>query len=131
MKSKFYLSLAISLMIFGINFLPISLGAAANSEFGQIKFLQLSDGVSAGSFTLPTFNSGYSASLIDLGGDGQQEILLGAGRQSEPLVKILRGDGSLINSFLAYDKKFTGGVKVAGCDFDNDGQGEILTSAGF
>ena len=131
MKSKFYLSLAISLMIFGINFLPISLAAAANSEFGQIKFLQLSDGVSAGSFTLPTLNSNYSASLIDLGGDGQQEILLGAGSQSEPLVKILRSDGSLVNSFLAYDKKFVGGVKVAGCDFDNDGQGEILTSAGL
>lgn len=79
--------------------------------------------------TIPLFNSkrGYSISTIDLGGDGQKEILIGAGPGEKPLVKILRFDGSVINSFLVYAKDFLGGVEVDGCDFDADGREEILT----
>ncbi|MFH1457437.1 MAG: L,D-transpeptidase family protein [Patescibacteria group bacterium] len=70
---------------------------------------------------------GYSLSVIDLGGDGTDEILIGSDTWSKPEVKILRNNGSIINSFLAYGENFTGGVNVAGCDLDGDGRGEILT----
>ncbi|MBU4360571.1 L,D-transpeptidase [Patescibacteria group bacterium] len=81
--------------------------------------------------SIPLFNSvrGYSISTIDLGGDGQSEILIGAGPGEKPWVKILRSDGSVINSFLVYAENFLGGVEVQGCDFDADGRGEILTGA--
>ncbi|MFH1610645.1 MAG: L,D-transpeptidase family protein [Patescibacteria group bacterium] len=72
---------------------------------------------------------GYDLSIIDLGGDGKSEILIGAGKQSKSLLKILRGDGSLINEFLVYNEKFTDGINIAGCDFNGDGKGEILVGA--
>ena len=70
---------------------------------------------------------GYSISTIDLGGDGQKEILISAGPGEKPWVKILRSDGSIINEFLVYADNFKGGVEISGCDFDADGRGEILT----
>ncbi len=80
---------------------------------------------------IPLFknSAGYNISTIDLGGDGQDEILIGAGRGSLPWVKILTGEGQVINEFLAYNKNFKGGVEVAGCDLDGDGRGEIVTGA--
>jgi len=70
-----------------------------------------------------------SISTIDLGGDGQDEILISAGKGSLPWVKILTNDGWIINEFLAYNKSFKGGVLIAGCDLDGDGRGEIVTGA--
>jgi len=104
--------------------------AVATENFGTAKIFSLLDGKLENELNFTPAGLNYSASTIDLGGDGQDEILIGNGRFESPMVKIMRSDGSTINSFLAYDKNFLGGVKVAGCDFNGDGQGEVLTSAG-
>lgn len=72
-----------------------------------------------------------SVTAADLGGDGVSEIVFGAGRGTKPLVRVYRQDGSKIFEFTAYAESFTGGVNVAVCDLDGDGQGEIVTGAGF
>lgn len=59
-----------------------------------------------------------------------KDILAGAGRGRKPEVKILDSQGILKNSFLAYAPGFRGGVKVVGCDLDNDNIDEIITAPG-
>lgn len=76
------------------------------------------------------FNGVYSLAIADLGGDGVDEIIVGAPAGEKPLVKIYRSNGSLINEFLAYGESFRGGINVAAGDLDNDGREEIITGAG-
>ncbi len=65
-------------------------------------------------------------------GDSQLEMVVGAGRGLSPQVKIFASDGKELNAgFLAYDKNFTGGVKVTVGDLNNDSYGEIITGTGF
>ncbi|MFH1405261.1 MAG: S8 family serine peptidase, partial [Patescibacteria group bacterium] len=48
----------------------------------------------------------------------------------EPMVRIFSPQGELYKSFLAYDKNFRGGVRLAMGDVDNDGDVEIITVPG-
>jgi len=73
---------------------------------------------------------GVSVALGDIDGDGQEEIITGPGPGLEPLVKIFSTKGVLKNSFLAYDKKFKGGISVAVGDINGDGKMEIVTGPG-
>ena len=72
-----------------------------------------------------------SIAAADLGGDGIDELLVGAGTGMTPTVLVLRQDGSFIGSFLAYGASFTGGVNVAACDVNGDGTSEIVTGAKY
>lgn len=71
---------------------------------------------------------GYSIAAGDLDGDGRSEIVLARGSGSPPEVRIFEWTGALRKSFLAYDKKFTGGVSLAVGDLDGDGRSEIITA---
>ncbi len=73
---------------------------------------------------------GYNLAVADLGSDGKTEIILGALKEQSPVVKIFRADGSFLDAFLAYKDNFRGGVSVAACDLNGDGQAEIITGAG-
>lgn len=75
--------------------------------------------------------SGVTVSLGDTDGDGQLEIITGAGKGTKPEVRIYSKDGKLISSFLAYSERFLGGVNVASGDIDADGIDEIVTGPGF
>ncbi len=77
-----------------------------------------------------TLRGGVSVALADVDGDGSLEIITGAGSGDGPIVKIFSISGNLKSSFLAYDKRFRGGVEVATGDFDNDGRAEIVVSPG-
>ena len=77
-----------------------------------------------------SLRGGVSVALGDVNGDGQLEIVTGAGRSDEPLVKIFSLSGNLKFSFLAYDKRFRGGVEVAVGDLDDDGVADIVTGPG-
>lgn len=73
---------------------------------------------------------GVNVALGDLNNDGKLKIVTGPGKGSEPLVKIFDLSGNLQSSFLAYDKKFLGGVEIALGDINNDGALEIVTVPG-
>lgn len=49
---------------------------------------------------------------------------------SDPLVQRVDGKGNILTEFLAYNKNFKGGVRVAMGDLDGDDEMEIITAAG-
>jgi hypothetical protein len=126
-KNKFFIFLIITPAIFLLFLFLFTSNILAQEDYRIAKFYNLSDYSFTNQINLPNLGTGYSLSSIDLGGDGNDEILLGSGLKSEPWVYILRQDGSIINKFLAYNKNFIGGVEVMSCDFEGDGKQEILT----
>jgi hypothetical protein len=82
------------------------------------------------------FTGGASVAVADLSGDGQPEIITGAGQGGGPHVRaFFKGgtpftSGGQETSFLAYDPGFTGGVRVAAGDLNGDGTPEIITGVG-
>ncbi|PJC00835.1 hypothetical protein CO074_00450 [bacterium (Candidatus Moisslbacteria) CG_4_9_14_0_8_um_filter_36_20] len=73
----------------------------------------------------------FSLGTGDINADGIKEIVIGSGSDAEPEIRIFDKNGNLLNKFLAYEKNFKGGVKVALADLDKDGKEEIITTAGF
>ena len=67
----------------------------------------------------------------DIGGDGRDEIIVGASYGNNPNMQIYNADGLMLNEFEAYVSGFKGGVNVARIDKDGDGKDEILTGAGY
>ena len=86
-----------------------------------------SSGVVRAELKLP-FDTIQSIAPIDLGGDGMSELLVGSPPGFVGQVFLVRLDGSTINSWLAYDANFKGGVNVAVGDLDGDGVPEIVTA---
>jgi hypothetical protein len=77
------------------------------------------------------FKGDISLSVADLEGDGNKEIVIGAGIGGGPQVRIFNKDGRLLNGgFFAYDRNFRGGVNIAAIDLNGDGTYEIITGAG-
>jgi|WetSurMetagenome_2_1015567.scaffolds.fasta_scaffold00331_28 subtilisin family serine protease len=76
------------------------------------------------------FRGGASLAGGDVNGDRQDEIVVAVGKGGSPQVKIFDMDRKLLGQFLAYDKNFRGGVKVALADVNGDGKAEIITAPG-
>jgi hypothetical protein len=77
------------------------------------------------------FKGDVSLAAADLDGDGNKEIVVGAGAGGGPQVRIFNKDGRLLNGgFFAYDRNFRGGVNIAAIDLNGDGTYEIITGAG-
>lgn len=80
----------------------------------------------------PKFSGGIYVAAGDVDGDSRDEIVVGAGWSAPPYVRIFDGyPKAQVSEFLAYNKKFKGGVRVAVGDVDGDGTDEIITGAGF
>lgn len=62
--------------------------------------------------TAKNWRGGLSIAVGDLEGRDQPQIVVGYGAGQEPQVKIFSLDGKLVGAFLAYEKKFRGGVKL-------------------
>ncbi|MDQ5970516.1 MAG: Peptidase protein [Patescibacteria group bacterium] len=56
------------------------------------------------------------------------KIVLAPQANLTPEILIMNDKGNLLSSFLAYDKKFKGGVNLATGDLDNNGSYEIVTA---
>ncbi|MCK5211668.1 FG-GAP repeat protein, partial [Candidatus Parcubacteria bacterium] len=76
------------------------------------------------------FKGGAYVSAGDVDGDGDEEIVSGAGYGGGPQIRIFDNTGKVEGQFFAYDKNFRGGVQVAVGDVDGDGREEIITGAG-
>lgn len=72
---------------------------------------------------------GASVALADVNGDGRDEIIVGAGKGSVPLVRIFSADGQVIHSgFRVFDGRFRGGVSVAAGRLRHGRQAEIVVA---
>ncbi|HQO11243.1 MAG: FG-GAP repeat protein [Parcubacteria group bacterium ADurb.Bin115] len=78
----------------------------------------------------PGFKGKISLAAGDINGDGQMEIIIGAGKGGGPQVMVFSFEGKVLLNFFAYDKNFRGGVNVAAGDINGDGKDEIITGAG-
>ena len=79
----------------------------------------------------PGFRGGVTVAAGDVNADGWADVVTGAGPGGGPHVKAFSGkDGTELASYFPYDAGFTGGVRVATGDFNNDGRDEIVTAAG-
>ncbi|MDD5039817.1 MAG: L,D-transpeptidase [Patescibacteria group bacterium] len=76
------------------------------------------------------FSGGASIAVCDLEGDGVTEIIVGAGPNGGPQVRILSHEGipKFTPGFFAYEINFRGGVNVACGDLDGNGTAEIITA---
>jgi hypothetical protein len=59
------------------------------------------------------FRGGVNISAADYNYDGLDEIITGAGASGAPHVIIFKKDGTLINSYYAFEEKFNGGVYIS------------------
>jgi len=79
------------------------------------------------------FRGGVQVAVGDVDGDGQDEIVTGAGNGGGPQVRIFDGSGNVQGQFFAYDKDFRGGVRVATGNINKGARNyaqEIITSPG-
>jgi cyclophilin family peptidyl-prolyl cis-trans isomerase len=77
------------------------------------------------------FLGGVHVAGGDLDGDGLAEVVTGADQGGGPNVKVFSGaTGALVNSFMAYDPVFTGGVNVAVGRVTGSSTADIITGAG-
>lgn len=77
------------------------------------------------------FSGGVNVAAGDVNGDGFADVIVGAGAGASPHVKVFDGrTGSLLQSFMAFDAGFAGGVSVASGDYDGDGKADVVTGAG-
>jgi hypothetical protein len=78
-----------------------------------------------------TFFGGVYVAVGDVTGDGQLDIITGAGVGGGPHVKVFDGNGvsGEVRSFYAYSEDFHGGVSVAAGYVDNDNHADIVTGA--
>ncbi len=78
------------------------------------------------------FKGGVYVATGDVDGDKKSEIIVGAGWGGLPYVRVFDGyPKARVKEFLAFDKNFKGGVRVAVGDVDGDGIKEIIAAAGF
>ena len=116
--------------IAGIIILPLLITAATVSAAPfafTAKILDLESGALEESQWQLPFDQIADWHTLDLGGDGNSEILFTGPSQLKTKLQLFSGNGTKINEWFAYDKNFAGQISAASGDLDGDGTPEIVT----
>ncbi len=80
------------------------------------------------------YKNGYSIALGDVAGNGNDEILIGTGKNSESSINIFKVGGgyslSRLYRWFGFERSFRGGVNVAAGNVDGVGKDEVIVGAG-
>ncbi|PIZ93071.1 MAG: hypothetical protein COX82_03440, partial [Candidatus Magasanikbacteria bacterium CG_4_10_14_0_2_um_filter_41_10] len=76
------------------------------------------------------YTGGYTLALGSFSPSETKQIVIGSGTGVEPRVGIYTWDYQFLNSWLAFEKNFHGGVNVATGDVNGDGIDEVVVGAG-
>lgn len=80
-----------------------------------------------------SFTGGVQTAVADVNNDGISDLIVGAGPGGGPRVIVYNGATNFTTTlfdFFAFSSSFTGGVDVAGGDFNADGFADIVVGAG-
>jgi hypothetical protein len=77
-----------------------------------------------------SYSGGYTLALGGFKKASTKNIILGSGIGIEPKVGIYTWDYQFLNSWLAFEPSFTGGINVAAGDVDGNGIDEVVVGAG-
>ncbi|MCA9387559.1 MAG: VCBS repeat-containing protein, partial [Candidatus Andersenbacteria bacterium] len=73
-----------------------------------------------------SFRGGVRVAAGDIDADGQDEIVVGAGKGGGPQIRVFEKDGTVKPiQFFAFHPDFRGGIDVATGDVDGDGKAEV------
>ncbi|RJO59298.1 hypothetical protein C4546_02870 [Candidatus Parcubacteria bacterium] len=105
-------------------------GTAAGKDPG-IRILKL-DGTVLKNIKLPSVKNNPTVRIAvgDVNGDGEKDLVVGFGKGTTPEIWILDREGKRLKTFLAYERKFKGGVFLDAADIDGDGKSEIVVAPG-
>ena len=121
------------IIVWVILFLPQATKANPGSTIPQVKVYSSDFSQIKAEFLayLESFHGGVSIAVGDINGDGEKEIITGAGPTGGPHVRIYNAQGEWTEQeFFAYSTSFRGGISVAAGDINGDGIDEIITGAG-
>jgi len=76
------------------------------------------------------FPAGINVASGDLDNDGSPEIVAVPEKGGQSAVKIFNYQGKLVGQFIAWNKSFNAGLRVAVGNVDNDKAGEIIVATG-
>ena len=116
----------------GIDDIITGCGPATGST-PHVKVFDGVNGVEVRSFL--AFGSGWPGGIFvasgDINGDGRDDIIVSADAGATPAVVAFSGvnNAVLLNTF-AFESNFSGGVRVAAQDMNNDGKDDIIAARG-